>query len=737
MTALHDALKTLGPTEFSTVPQDPESLAMYLKSAFQSAQIIIDSVPLPPSSGLPTARSRTVSEASNSSEIASSAARSELLDPENAPLQKEWGKPLKLNAKDNPLDITAYKLAGKDGNGAWFARRSVHEGMGFKRWKLGLEREFPETLEVQGGPGEGNIRGIGGEKRVETMLVPDVGTEEVYHLTAQFPGPSSPRDFVTLLLTSSNALIAKTDRDTSSDNFRRSGVKVQPRHYMVISRPCIHPDCPPRSGFVRGQYESVEFIREVPRRPKKAASALNLPTSRQGPASVEKEAPEKNATNDADRDFKDLPKDVSTSVATQAQETRKRSITISGAASRSFDGKAEDENISDDEDEQNPVEWVMITRSDPGGSVPRFMVERGTPGSIVADAGKFLDWATKKEHLPQIGENAEKGDDVFKHEKSLEALETNGHLAGLNPVDEIQEGATDSVQRDINEDPSIVQESQSGGMLASMTNVALSGIENYAPQAVIDRLPGHTVNKDIGLETSANNADVVDENASSSGSSSPTASFVSFSGEEDNADEAASTESPSSSKKAVPKDKQSPEDRELARLNDRKRQLNEKLAKTKEKETKDREELTSREEQRIKKAEEKHAREVAKQEERYAKQMAKFEAKKRKTEDKDDKTRLTRENQELRQQLDAVKKERDMLKEQVGLLQKENTSLVVRLGKFDEGKDLLKEVKAEVLDENRSRSSSLRRLRPGTPDKAREVTVVAKESSLKEIEKPG
>ena len=93
-------------------------------------------------------------------------------------LQKEWGKPVKLNAKDNPLGMAVYKLAGKDGNGAWFARRSVHEGLGFKKWKLGLQREFPETLEVQGGPGEGNIRGIGGERRIERRSIEGVGTIE-------------------------------------------------------------------------------------------------------------------------------------------------------------------------------------------------------------------------------------------------------------------------------------------------------------------------------------------------------------------------------------------------------------------------------------------------------------------------------------------------------------------------------------------------------------------------------
>lgn len=76
------------------------------------------------------------------------------------------------------MGMSVYRCAGKDGRGAWFARRSVHEGLGFRKWKLGLQREFPETLEVQGGPGEGNIRGIGGERRVERKCVEGVGVVE-------------------------------------------------------------------------------------------------------------------------------------------------------------------------------------------------------------------------------------------------------------------------------------------------------------------------------------------------------------------------------------------------------------------------------------------------------------------------------------------------------------------------------------------------------------------------------
>lgn len=180
MAALHTALQALSPTDFTSVPL--HDLGGYLHETFSKAQVLIDSVPLPgPESVTPTARSRsnTVSSiASNASEISASSARSADPVPEHISLQKEWGKALKLGAKENPLGISVYKLSGKDGKGAWFARRSVHEGLGFAKWKRGLEREFPESMAVQGGPGQGNIRGIGGEKRVEREIVAGVGKME-------------------------------------------------------------------------------------------------------------------------------------------------------------------------------------------------------------------------------------------------------------------------------------------------------------------------------------------------------------------------------------------------------------------------------------------------------------------------------------------------------------------------------------------------------------------------------
>lgn len=175
MAALHEALKTLGPLEYAEAPAD--NLKPFLQKAFSAGQLIVDSVPIPAPTDSSPPRSRASSTASSASEIVLSQARSAPPASNVEALQKEW-KPVKVGASVNPLGMSVYKCGGKDGKGAWFARRSVHEGLGFSKWKKALEREFPETMKVQGGPGEGNIRGIGGERRVEFENVEGVGKVE-------------------------------------------------------------------------------------------------------------------------------------------------------------------------------------------------------------------------------------------------------------------------------------------------------------------------------------------------------------------------------------------------------------------------------------------------------------------------------------------------------------------------------------------------------------------------------
>ncbi|KAL9004214.1 MAG: hypothetical protein Q9188_002964 [Gyalolechia gomerana] len=766
MSALHAALQSLGPADFSYVPTEESGIKDYIQQLFTHAQIIIDSVPPPSEDPTPPTRSRantTTSNVSNASGLSASQARSDPIDPANTSLQKEWSKPIKLGAKENPLGMSVYKLGGKDGKGAWFARRSVHEGMGFRKWKLGLQREFPETMEVQGGPGEGNIRGIGGERRVEKIAIDGVGTIEgllptlrshfaefmtslrvkVYHLSAQFPGPTTPRDFVTMLVTSSTAIDVPNPRQT--DPIASKGA----RHFMVISKPCIHPECPPRDGFIRGQYESIEFIREIPIKPTKSSSTTNLlQRARQSntetrEAAVQKTALVQSAQQTLDRggsgnemlanmdvgSHTPLAKDV------LVQEGRKRGKTISFAESRGVRAKGEamDTPCDDFSDpaEQNPVEWVMITRSDPGGSVPRFLIERGTPSGIVTDASKFLDWACKKEHpvKDDYGEKALEIDQEIawknSHAEALEQYQTNGHLAGLKGVPESAESSMTLTDGNDDKPESLAPEATpQESFVSTLTNAAVAGLESYAPQAVVDRLHGYQseMTDPSRMPNNAENSTLngVGDVTAIAEAASIASTSDSFASAEDYLDDAASTSAISNTPSPKPSPTANRHERELARFLQRKKTLDEKLAQTKEKEGKEAEVLTSKEEDRIRKAEEKHAREIAKYEQRYQKEVAKIETKrvkeeqkaeerKKKAEEKHEKVKLMRERDAARLEVENLKQERELLKDQVGALQRENTALVAKVGKLEVGKKVLGEVQAEIESNGgRSRSSSLR-----------------------------
>lgn len=528
-------------------------------------------------------------------------------------------------------------------------------------------------------------------------------TFSVYQLSAQFPGPTTPRDFVTLLITSSTAL-------RSPDHPNLSSFGTNPRHFMVVSKPCVHPESPPRDGFIRGQYESIEFIRELPRKLKKASSTRDLLEYNKGAVGG-------NASL--------------TNIDNAPTENRKRGKTISFAESRNatFIEDDAERTSSGTGNDLNPIEWIMITRSDPGGSVPRFLIERGTPSSIVADAGKFVDWASRKEHTITESENEGPLTDSDDQEKSLEAGGMSGPLAGLHGA-----GLADGTEftRPEWQEPKV---EPTEGLLsddAGVANVADTGIGTYAPQPVIDRVPDNEQSEPI---VRRHNDDI--------GYLSSTASSVSFaSAEEELEDDRSNKSSPSQDEsiRNQPYRIQSRHDKAFAKLNERKKTLDENFARSREKESKDKNDLTSKEQERLRRTEEKHKRGLAKQEERYRKEVAKLEAKRakevlkeeekrRKEQDKDEKMRLARERDETRQELEAVRTEREILKAQVGALQKENTLLVARLGKMSEGKALLKEVQAEVASGGtRSRSSSLRR---------KEAILVDKEATVPSIEQKG
>ncbi len=493
---------------------------------------------------------------------------------------------------------------------------------------------------------------------------------------------------------------------------------------MVISKPCLHPDCPPRDGFIRGQYESVEFIREIPLRPKKTFSTTQLLDH--GRVSG-KEDESRSRSNNVHVD------ESSRSSFEQPTSSggRRRGKTISFAESRGVSAKGEAvdtmQDDSDDLAETNPVEWVMVTRSDPGGSVPRFLVERGTPSSIVADASKFLNWAIKKDHsgvsdetgnVPEIVAQGVEGHQI---EPELEAYQTNGHLAGINGASSSLDDKSPPFEGTAST-PGTQQtrHNQSTGLLTSVANVAYSGIESYAPQGVVDRLHGPRLIPSVpGSVTSRSNQDgsdpvlSEDHDEASFSSSSSVASFASAEEQLEGSLPHESTPSLLGSNTADMAD-MTPQGKELRKLNDRKKTLDEKLARLREKELKDKEEITSREEERLRRAEEKHAREIQKQEQKYKREVARLEAKRAKDAAKDEERRKKAEDKDLKQQLELVSRERDILKEQVGALQRENTALVAKMGKLGDGQDLLRDVRMELSGGPRSRSGSVRKSRTMT-----------------------
>ncbi|KAF2102168.1 hypothetical protein NA57DRAFT_35345 [Rhizodiscina lignyota] len=567
MSQLHTALESLRPIQFSDVPVN--DLAVYLRDCFSQAEIIVNSVPQPPGGDEFSSAKRSRSDpngATKASEMTASTARLPPPVPAQEELQKAWGKPMRLNARDNPLGVSVFKMAGHDRHGAWFARRSVHEGLGFAKWKRAMQREFPESLAVQGGAGEGSIRGIGGDRVLEMQEVEGLGKMEVYELSAKFPPPTSPRDFVTLHLTTDNGL-------TDCSAVKVDGQNIIPRHYMLVSIPIQHPEAPPRQGLVRGQYESMV-----------------------------------------------------------------------------------DRPLPGDDPELNPVEWIMVTRSDPGGGIPRFLVDRGTPPSIAADAVKFLDWACAREDF--------ESDDEVKAQEETEAY---------------QEGRRPSY--------SSLHQSFVAGVNKDMDRSAIITDEDS------DTKENGIVSKDDTTETSS---------LDSFASAEP---FYTAGDGTESLTEHQRDQTPSSDSKSL-----TSHEKELAKIDAKKRQLDDKLATSREKQEKaqqaaatksegDATKARERHEREIKKREEKHQRELRKLEERKEKETRKMEARARKEAEKDVLTKTTRERDDFRQRMEVLEQENKILRDQIGELQKENTRLVAKMGRSDYGVSALKQVRDELAGE--------------------------------------
>jgi hypothetical protein len=462
---------------------------------------------------------------------------------------------------------------------------------------------------------------------------------------------------------------------------------------MVVSIPIDHPDAPPRNGLVRGSYESVEMIREIPLAQPKTMSTPNL-------LNLENEG--------------------------EAQRGRNRGSTIGFAESRGLSAKGEKRDRqykSEDEDnhksavedpESNPVEWIMITRSDPGGGIPRFMVERGTPSSITADAAKFIDWATGQDEIPTDDDVTEPQIDgsiphVRRQSTAYSVAAGSGHLAGVVPA-----SANTAVSGAY--EPSTPGET---GIIASLTSMAQSGIENYTPNMVQNNLPNF-IRRELSSDSDSDTdsfdsftSATADFKTAREGSRSPDPLAYSTSNLSLLPDDSSGTPS-GTSNKLVPEDSQY--EKEISKLETKRRTLDEQIIKSREREKERRSELSQREEKEVEKQREKLERDKRKQEDRYAKELRKIEERRskearrleerqRKARDKDVLSKTSRERDEYRRQLELVRRENELLRRQMGELQKENTLFVQKFGKSELGANALKLVRDEMQGERKRASS--------------------------------
>ena len=194
-----ESLTSLAAIDWDQVPQD--AISQFLTTTLTDAQTVIDSVPSPTPkvSGIggprPEAEAEAPAPANGASESPVLVQQTPEAEADAQQLRKEW-KETKVNARDNPLGIKVYKLAAKDGKGTWFARQSIHHGLSFDEWKAGLQKEFGETMKTQGSPGSGNIRGIGAERRVESLAAEGGGSlegESLFHNVPFDPSSRLPR----------------------------------------------------------------------------------------------------------------------------------------------------------------------------------------------------------------------------------------------------------------------------------------------------------------------------------------------------------------------------------------------------------------------------------------------------------------------------------------------------------------------------------------------------------------
>jgi hypothetical protein len=352
--------------------------------------------------------------------------------------------------------------------------------------------------------------------------------------------------------------------------------------------------------------------------------------------------------------------------------------------------------------EKNPVEWIMITRSDPGGGIPRFMVERNTPASIVKDAGKFLQWACSKDDFADDeGDQAPAEDAGRKRsldsQRGFSIAEANGILAGVGTsiVDDPRPASfRRPSQRTVDKDD--------GGIIQTLAEK----VEAYVPDA-LNPLHRPPTQGSITSTDSFASAEQFNETQERVREGLPV----------DDTIPTPSTPSDKSVPVSVSSLERTQTKRELEKIEQKRQQAMEKLEEAKEKRRKEEQEASLRQAKELDKAVEKHERERKKQDEKYARELQKIEErreketkklllKQQKEADKNNLLKTQRERDEWKQRAELAEQENKLLHEQIRELQRETTIFVARMGKTPEGIEILKQAREEIEGKGRKRASS-------------------------------
>ncbi|KAL2170536.1 hypothetical protein VTG60DRAFT_4644 [Thermothelomyces hinnuleus] len=345
------------------------------------------------------------------------------------------------------------------------------------------------------------------------------------------------------------------------------------------------------------------------------------------------------------------------------------------------------------------------------------MVEKGTPGGIINDAGRFLDW-----HSSQTLEDLTRPRDetvAGKQETNPTTKSPTMQAPGQLPADASGQGHLSDGEKE-HQEGAASNNNGVYGILSSALGMASSAVASrvaaFAPASLKMDHDGESSSSNVSIasadgDSASHDASLANKDNIAADGTSARSSVDSVVLSETGSQGRSSEPSPPTGLSQA----QSHQEKELRKLQNRMRKAQEKLeraqgrrrakhgngndkatdvesdtagvqGKDKDKENDD---------QALAKLREKHEREIARQEEKYRRELQRLVDKR--AAEREEKANLVRELERARAERDAARKEAEILRERVSELQRQNTRLVAKLGR--EGVDVegLEGLRKEVL----------------------------------------